>query len=74
MAIITTPGAGVSPYEETTTTPVVLRAGADGSTTLANIAAADAAVTAAADPASNVSVYVTEQFDYQQSTRCVPRC
>ena len=53
MAIITTPGAGVSPYETTTTTPAVLRAGADGSTTLAVVA--DTAT------GSNTSVYVSGQ-------------
>ena len=53
MAIITTPGAGVSPYETTTTTPAVLRAGADGSTTLAVVA--DTATGA------NTSVYVSGQ-------------
>ena len=54
MAIITTPGAGVSPYETTTTTPTVLRAGADGSTTLA-------AVTDTATTGANTSVYVSGQ-------------
>ena len=53
MAIITTPGAGVSPYETTTTTPTVLRASADGTTTLA--AAATDAIGA------NTSVYVSGQ-------------
>lgn len=53
MAIITTPGAGVSPYETTTTTPTVLRAGADGSTTLA--AVVDNAT------GTNTSVYIAGQ-------------
>ena len=53
MATIKTPGAGVSPYETTTTAPTVLRASADGTTTLA--AAATDAIGA------NTSVYVTGQ-------------
>jgi len=65
MAIITTPGAGVSPYEPTTAAPTILRAGADGTTTLANIVATVATVdvngpaTTPTDP--NVSIYVTGQ-------------
>ena len=55
MATIKTPGAGVSPYETPTTAPTVLRAGADGSTTLAGLAAAAAAA------GSDTSVYVTGQ-------------
>ena len=51
MAIIKTPGAGVSPYE--TTAPAVLRAGANGSTTLAVVAEPGAATVA------NRSVYVS---------------
>jgi hypothetical protein len=53
MAIIKTPGAGVSPYETATDTPTVLRAGADGTTVLA------AAATAATG--ANTSVYVSGQ-------------
>lgn len=55
MAIITTPGAGVSPYQITDTDPTVLRAAADGTTVLANAATA----TATATP--NTSVYVAGQ-------------
>lgn len=36
MAIITTPAAGVSPYQEAAATPVVLKADANGNTVLAN--------------------------------------
>ena len=55
MAIIKTPGAGVSPYETTTDTPTVLRAGADGTTVLA------AAAAATDTTAANTSVYVSGQ-------------
>ena len=50
MAIIKTPGAGVSPYQTATDTPTVLRAGADGTTVLA-----------AAATGANTSVYVSGQ-------------
>ena len=52
--IITTPAAGVSPYETADTTPIVLRASADG-TTLTNTVAADATTSI------NTSVYVAGQ-------------
>jgi len=67
MAIINTPGAGVSPYQTTDTSPTVLRAGANGATVLANVATAAAAnasantTSTAADTGSNTSVYVTGQ-------------
>ena len=54
MAIITTPGAGVSPYQSSDTDPTVLRAAADGTTVLANATTADAT-------GPNTSVYVAGQ-------------
>ena len=54
MAIITTPGAGVSPYQSSDTDPTVLRAAADGTTVLAN-------ATTAAATGANTSVYVAGQ-------------
>ena len=57
MAIITTPGAGVSPYQTSDADPTVLRAGANGATVLANAATA----AATADTGANTSVYVAGQ-------------
>lgn len=57
MAIINSPAAGVSPYEESAAAPTVLRAGADGATVLANpTVAVTAAATAAVNANSNVIV------------------
>lgn len=60
MAIITTPAAGVSPYQEAAATPVVLKADANGNTVLANptvtATAADTAATTAANANSTVIV------------------
>jgi len=61
MAIITTPGAGVSPYETTTTTPTVLRASADGSTVSTSAAAAAATVSELAATNANILVVVSGQ-------------
>jgi hypothetical protein len=61
MAIITTPGAGVSPYETTTTTPTVLRASADGSTVSTSAAAAASTVTELAAATANTLVVVSGQ-------------
>lgn len=61
MAIITIPAAGVSPYQNTDTTPAVLRASADGSTILANAAAATATVSELAATNANTLVVVTGQ-------------
>ena len=64
MAIISTPGAGVSPYV-TTTTPTVLRASADGTTVLAAATAADGTTVLAAATTdatgANTSIYVSGQ-------------
>jgi hypothetical protein len=59
MAIITTPGAGVSPYEPTTAAPTVLRAGADGSTVSTSAAAAAATVSELAAANANTLVVVS---------------
>ena len=66
MAIIKTPVAGVSPYQTVTEDPVVLRAGADGSTVLANTstAVADAANVAASN--ANGTVIVNGQAALNQ--------
>jgi hypothetical protein len=61
MAIITTPGAGVSPYEPTTAAPTVLRAGADGSTVSTSAAAAAATVSELAAANANTLVVVSGQ-------------
>jgi len=61
MAIITTPGAGVSPYEPTTAAPTVLRAGADGSTVTTSAAAAAATVSELAAANANTLVVVSGQ-------------
>lgn len=61
MAIITIPAAGVSPYQNTDTTPAVLRASADGSTVLANAATAAATVSELAATNANTLVVVTGQ-------------
>jgi len=60
MATITTPAAGVSPYPVAAAAPTVLRAGADGSTVLANTAAA-ATVSELAAANANTLVVVTGQ-------------
>ena len=59
MAIITTPAAGVSPYEPTTAAPTVLRAGADGSTVSTSAAAAAATVSELAAANANTLVVVS---------------
>ena len=64
MAIIKTPVVGVSPYDTTATTPIVLRADANGNTVLANPPVAAAVAAAAADTTAtntNSNVYVTDQ-------------
>ena len=61
MAIITTPGAGVSPYEPTTDAPTVLRAGADGTTVSTSAAAAAATVSELAAANANTLVVVSGQ-------------
>jgi len=64
MAIIKTPVVGVSPYDTTATTPIVLRADANGNTVLANPPVAAVAAAAAADTTAtntNSNVYVTGQ-------------
>lgn len=61
MAIITTPAAGVSPYQTADATPTVLRAGADGSTVLADAAAATATVSELAAANANTLVVVSGQ-------------
>jgi hypothetical protein len=61
MAIITTPGAGVSPYEPTTDAPTVLRAGADGTTVSTSTAAAAATVSELAATNANTLVVVSGQ-------------
>jgi hypothetical protein len=62
MDIIKTPVAGVSPYQEAAAAPIVLRAGADGTTVLANptVAATETASanTAATNANANVNVVV----------------
>jgi hypothetical protein len=61
MAIITTPGAGVSPYETTTAAPTILRASADGSTVSTSAAAAASTVTELAAATANTLVVVSGQ-------------
>jgi hypothetical protein len=61
MATITTPAAGVSPYQEAAAAPTVLRAGADGTTVLASAAAAAATVTELAAANANTLVVVNGQ-------------
>jgi hypothetical protein len=60
MATITTPAAGVSPYQAAAAAPTVLRAGADGSTVVANAAAA-ATVSDLAATNANTLVVVSGQ-------------
>ncbi len=61
MAIITTPGAGVSPYEPTIAAPTILRAGADGTTVSTSTAAAAATVSELAATNANILVVVSGQ-------------
>ena len=56
MATITTPAAGVSPYQAAAAAPTVLRAAADGTTVLANASAADTVTALAADNANTLVV------------------
>ena len=65
MAIITTPDAGVSPYQTTDTAPTILRAGANGATVLANATVANTTANIDANTSTNTdgntSVYVAGQ-------------
>ena len=65
MAIITTPGAGVSPYQTTENAPTILRAGANGATVLANATVAKTTANIDANTSTNTdgntSVYVAGQ-------------
>ena len=61
MATITTPAAGVSPYQAVAAAPAVLRASADGTTVLATAAAAAATVSELAATNANTLVVVSGQ-------------